>query len=328
MRRSFHLQTASSALDDSRDHNLSVHGRARVVGSSNGRFAVAVDQVRGDGGVTAFLSCWTKRIFVLDPLAAGKEVELAAPAASSSPWYEYVHKVVFAPCPDDDGGTLVVALYDHNNVAYIDITTSRHKWTTIDVHTKYSIADLAFDVDGKLYCLDSYGGVHVVRIPRGGHNKSDVVAAFAPPYPYDTLFAVTPTKYIFFCHGSLYQVWRNESATVTSGRVRMSGDEIMVMRYHPGRWTCWDAVKDLGGCSVFIGKNNGPAVLRAAGVPGVKADCVYWIDYRMRPMVCDIATGISKPYVFPRGMCKGDCWYFGDDGMTAGIHGDMRKLRN
>uniref|UniRef100_A0ACD5YAM5 Uncharacterized protein n=1 Tax=Avena sativa TaxID=4498 RepID=A0ACD5YAM5_AVESA len=272
MRRSFHLHTASSALDDSRDRALCVHlrapvvGRARVVGSSNGRFAVAVDQECTYSLSAAFLSCRTSRIFVLDP-RSGKEVELAAPATSigpcyDHPGYEYVSKVVFAPAP-----------YDRKNVAYVDITRSRKKWTTIDVVTRSGefLDDLAFGEYGKLYCVASNGAVHVLRIPGGdgGHtgenspvveplptlvyNPEPAASAFVPPY--NIASTLSTTKNLFFCHGSLYQVWRNNSATVTSGGYRMSAGEILVLRYDPGRWPCWDRVNDLGGCSVFIGKS-------------------------------------------------------------------------
>ncbi|CAM0884372.1 unnamed protein product [Alopecurus aequalis] len=280
MRRPFHLHTVSSTLIS----EPMFRSRARVVGSSNGRFAVAVDHSSPSGELkTAFLNCWTKKIFLLDP-RAGKEVELAAPTGTlnskSSPCHEYVHKVVFPPGPDD--GT-VVALYDRKYIACIDVATSRDKWKTIYVgasNTEY-LADVTFGDDGKLYCLDS--------------------------------------------NGSLYQVWRNNRVTVTAGGFTMPVDEILVLRYNPGCWPCWDAVKDLGGCSVFVDKSNSSAVVRAAGVPGVRADCVYWINWMRVPMVCDIATGTSKPYVLPYGTHKGgNCWYFSHDDMT-GINGDQRN---
>uniref|UniRef100_A0A453AID5 KIB1-4 beta-propeller domain-containing protein n=1 Tax=Aegilops tauschii subsp. strangulata TaxID=200361 RepID=A0A453AID5_AEGTS len=102
--------------------------------------------------------------------------------------------------------------------------------------------------------------------------------------------------------------------------LRVSMDEIHVVRYDPGRWPAWEVVKDLGGSSVFIGKNSNPAVVRAAGagagaVPGVRPNCVYWINRQRVPMVCDVATGTSEPVVTPspNGVCNGDCWYFDDD---------------
>ena len=98
----------------------------------------------------------------------------------------------------------------------------------------------------------------------------------------------------------------------------MSEDEIFVLRYGRGRrQDCWDKVKDLGGCSVFVGKNSSPVVASAGAVPGVQPDCVYWIDWRGVPMACDVATGSSKPCVLPYGAGKGNCWYFEVDNMTS-----------
>jgi hypothetical protein len=49
---------------------------------------------------------------------------------------------------------------------------------------------------------------------------------------------------------------------------------------------------------VFISNNNSPTVVQAADgtVPGVRlrSDCLYWIDWRCVPMVCDVATRTFK----------------------------------
>jgi hypothetical protein len=39
-------------------------------------------------------------------------------------------------------------------------------------------------------------------------------------------------------------------------------EEILVLRFNQGRRACWDIVKDLGGCSVLVGENINPAVVR------------------------------------------------------------------
>ncbi|XBI98583.1 hypothetical protein VPH35_018805 [Triticum aestivum] len=225
-----------------------------------------------------------------------------------------------------------VALYDHNSrVAYIDTgggdSTEDKKWTTVDVADGSCYDDMAFHAgDDKVYFLSSCGSVHVLRMPHGGQpavieplanlmREPNPAAAYAAPY--DVVSPKMVTKHIFLCHGSLYQVWKNTNANVNlgSGYFRMSTDEIFVLRYDPGRWPCWDVVKDLGGCSVFLGRSSSPAVVRPA-VPEVRADCVYWIDWQGVLMVCDIATGTSKPWVPPCGACKGECWYFGHESMA------------
>ncbi|XBI52100.1 hypothetical protein VPH35_034519 [Triticum aestivum] len=328
MRRSFHLHTGFSVVVDPQN---SFHGRVRVVGSSNGCFAIAIDEVPAVtmGNPSAFVTCSTRRIFLIDP-RAGKKVQLVPRTGDQ----ESVRKIVFAPNPPghNDDWT-AVALYNCNNrVAYIDTggssSTEDKTWTTIKVTEGSCYEDMAFHAgDDKVYFLDSSGGVDVLRMPRGGQpaviepfatlmQDPNPTAAYAPPY--DVVSTKMVTKHIFFHHGSLYQVWKNTNANITLGSVyfRMSAHEIFVLRCDPQRWPCWDTVKDLGGCSVFISKSSSPVVVRPA-VPEVRADCVYWIDWPDVPMVCDIATGTSKPWVLPCGVGKGDCWYFGHDDTTS-----------
>ncbi|KAL6845809.1 hypothetical protein ACP4OV_024384 [Aristida adscensionis] len=147
--------------------------------------------------------------------------------------------------------------------------------------------------------------------------------AFAPPY--DTVSAFTSAKNLVFCDGNLYQVWRNASCTVTlqlpgGGQRRVAENEILVLRYYPRRQPCWDVVKDLGGYSLFVGRNNAVSMY-AEGVPGLKGNCVYWIGGRGRDqgMVFDMATERSTPCRPPRvGTVPGYlhstiCWYFLSD---------------
>src|SRR4051812_13783365 len=113
-------------------------------------------------------------------------------------------------------------------------------WKTVDVVTDEHLVDLVFHATGgKVYCLDSNGGVHVLRVPYGSRNSQEMPAepsltllpaAFDPPY--DIVSTLTSTKHLFFCHGSLYQVWQNNSFTVNSrSGFTMSADEIFVLRY-------------------------------------------------------------------------------------------------
>ncbi|VAI13193.1 unnamed protein product [Triticum turgidum subsp. durum] len=134
-----------------------------------------------------------------------------------------------------------------------------------------------------------------------GSNLFDDATGFAPPY--NTILTFTSVKNLVFCNGNLYQIWRNASCTVTlqlleGGRCRVAHDEIFVLRYDPQRRPCWDVVADLGGYSVFIGRNNS-VLIYAEGVPGLKGDCVYWIGGRGRDqgMVFDMKTGRSTPCI-------------------------------
>lgn len=146
---------------------------------------------------------------------------------------------------------------------------------------------------------------------------------FAPPY--DTVSAFTSAKNLVFCEGTLYQVWRNASCTVTlqlpaGGQRRVAENEILVLRYYPRRQPCWDVVKDLGGYSLFVGRNNAVSMY-AEGVPGLKGNCVYWIGGRGRDqgMVFDMQSGRSmpcrapQPSVLPGQPYSTICWYFLSD---------------
>ncbi|XBI88553.1 hypothetical protein VPH35_026511 [Triticum aestivum] len=295
------------------DHEPRIHGRARLVGSGNGCFAIAVDQQD-----TAF-SRWTRRIFLLDP-RAGKEVDLVSPTEKD----DTVRKIVFAPRGNDYW--TVAALYKKSTkVAHMDGKLDK-KWTLVAENME-QIADLALynADDGKLYCgcLSTTGALHVFRIiANGGQGYKleppvwKIDDAFMPPY--DRISLLTSTKQLFICHGTMYQVWRNNSSAVKLGvgSYRMYADEIFLLRCEYARQR-WDVVKDLGGCSLFISNDGSPVVVQPAAFPEVRPDCVYWINWPSYvPMVCDIATGASKPWVLPLpyGACyKGDCWYFGDD---------------
>ncbi|KAM3387590.1 hypothetical protein ACQJBY_010437 [Aegilops geniculata] len=310
MRRSIHCSTLRT--------------RSCFVGSSNGCFAVASD---------------CGEISILNPLA-GEEIKLLPMNCGKKE-----RKVVFAPNPRPDDYT-AVAVCHGNKLAYTK--TRDMKWFISDVAMGRGdqLIDLVYDTDGgKVYCLTECGDVHVLHIPRGRRRKPivepllperpfDPTAVFAAPY--HTASKLTRFKQIFICNGSLYQVWRNATGNIAwrlpeGGRFSMSDNDIFVLRYDPGRMPCWDTVNDLGGYSVFIGKNN-PAVVQAEDVPGVRANCVYWIDERWRdvPMVFDMVTRTSAPFVLPSAdivqspLCGTGCWYFFSDNITS-IDNNGRK---
>lgn len=312
--RSLHLST--DTLDNGNRFTCpgKPHRRNRVVGSSNGWLAVACDLM----GVRP-LTVW---VFLLNPHTS-EEIKLLPPRNA-----RYLRKIVFAPDPKPQDCTSV-AIWDLSEVAYINDCRDT-EWTIIDVdHTEQ--LDLAYDAEsGKVYCLDWCGGVRILHTPCWRMQKptverllarraSNQASVFAPPY--DSICSLTFTKNLFLYDGSLYQVWQNNSSTAklhlqAGGRFTMFADEIFVMRYDQSRQPSWDVVKDLGGCSVFIGKNS-PVVVRAEAVPGARANCIYWIDWLGVPVVCDMATGISAPCVLPYGVCRGSCWYLCDDNVSS-----------
>jgi hypothetical protein len=122
---------------------------------------------------------------------------------------------------------------------------------------------------------------------------------FAPPY--DTVSAMMRAKNLVLCNnGSLYQVWRNASCAMIlrlpgGDQHRVSENEVIVLKYYPQLQPCWDAVNDLRGYSLFVGRNSAVAMY-AEGVPGLKGNCVYWIGGHRRDqgMVFDMATRESS----------------------------------
>ncbi|KAG8064817.1 hypothetical protein GUJ93_ZPchr0004g39611 [Zizania palustris] len=168
-----------------------------------------------------------------------------------------------------------------------------------------------------------------------GNLLFDPATSFAPPY--NTVSAFTNAKNIVLCEGVLYQIWRNASCTVTlqlpgGGHHRVSENEILVLRYYPRRQPCWNAVTDLGGYSVFVGRNNAVSIY-AEGVPGLKGNCVYWIGGRGRDqgMVFDIETGRSTPCLPSAGGILGPlqstiCWYFLSDMVNSSNNSGGRRV--
>uniref|UniRef100_A0A8I6X1F2 KIB1-4 beta-propeller domain-containing protein n=1 Tax=Hordeum vulgare subsp. vulgare TaxID=112509 RepID=A0A8I6X1F2_HORVV len=331
-RRSLRLNTLCEVLNHSllsridRFRSKRSRYQGRVVGSANGCLAVAVDRGILEHGLDGVNTCVGWRpigILLLDPRRGRVVAEPPLP-------HERVRKVVFTT---DAGHGTVVAACDHGRMVYVCIGSGwgrGMKWTFSDNTDGDALADLALDAGGeRLYCLDLGGAVRVLRIPRNGQDAPAVAASAPPltrlsavfPAPYDAASRLTITKHLFFCHGSLYQIWQKTGAAAVelgSGSTTMSADETFVLRYDPKRWPAWEAVKELGGRSVFVGQNSSPVVVRAAGVgamPRVRADCVYWINCLGIPMVCDVATGsASEPCVTScSGVCRGDCWYFGDE---------------
>lgn len=111
--------------------------------------------------------------------------------------------------------------------------------------------------------------------------------AFAPLHDMIRASSTNSKNLVVCGDGHLYQTWRCD------------GVHILVLRYHPRRRPCWLPAKDLGGYSVFVGKNNNAVALRVddgGGAPGLRGNCVYWIDHCSdEAKVFDMETGKSAP---------------------------------
>jgi len=307
------------------------------VGSSNGWLAVDAR------------TCY-HGIYLVSRLSDGKEIPLL-PQLRNENHYKPVPKIAFAPNPKPDD-YVAIAIYDLRRLAYAKTRDMNMKWMILDVAIGESdkFIDLAYDTDGgKVYCVTLLGDVHVLHIPQRQRRRPivepllaeraglpfDPAAAYAAPY--DTASKFTSVKNVFFFGGNLYQVWRNATSTRSwltpdGGRFVMLKDDIFVLKYNPERRPCWDAVTDLGGYSVFVGKNH-PVVLQPKDAPGVTANCVYWINEQSRnePMVFDMVTRTSTLHTSAAKAlspsCKPVCcWYFLDDKITE-VQDNGRKRR-
>uniref|UniRef100_M8CMP7 DUF295 domain-containing protein n=1 Tax=Aegilops tauschii TaxID=37682 RepID=M8CMP7_AEGTA len=192
------------------------------IATRNGRFALAVDQRhRPQGQGRVLREVWRKRmIFLVDP-RSGEEVVLVSPTRNYNE--ERVRKVVFAPKPNDNW--TVMALYNNHQVAYMHGKVD-NKWTTVDVITHMDcLLDMAYDPAGGDKSGAGRGRALATLVL-----NADPTTGYA--LPYDVASSVMITKYIFFCHGSLYQVWKNTSANFNSSNnhFRMSTGEILVLR--------------------------------------------------------------------------------------------------
>ncbi|TVU29144.1 hypothetical protein EJB05_20696, partial [Eragrostis curvula] len=236
-------------------------------------------------------------------------------------------KVVFAPDPRQDDFT-AVSVCGEKTLAYVsagDASWSFQEITWVDTE----IADVVYcDGDGgsKFYCLTKSGAVIAVHVPRSRGTKQLVLKPLLPgispsdpndvfPPPYARVSRHTSAKYLVFCEGNMYQVWRNTGGAVDlelsdgRGSFRVSKNAVFVLRYAPAwRGPCWEAVQDLGGRSVFVGLNNAVTV-RAEGTPGVKGNCVYWASEfeREEAIVFDMQTRKATPCLAPS--VGATCWY-------------------
>ncbi|KAK3142316.1 hypothetical protein QOZ80_4BG0344970 [Eleusine coracana subsp. coracana] len=242
----------------------------------------------------------TAEIFLLNPLTGFKKIPL--PTVMQNHDSKAVSKIVFTPnlTPSD---YVAVTICDLSSLAYA--SAGDQVWTIVDV---------AMEREDRL--------------------PFDPAAAYASPYDVASKF--TRFKRIFFVGGSLYQLWRNTTSTVSwetpgGGRFRMAKDEVFVLKYDPERRPCWDKASDLGGCAVFVGKNN-PVVLRPEDAAGVRANCVYWIDEwsRNAPMVFDVTTGTSTVHPSAAKVlnpsCTPACWYFLNDKIMSSDSDRKRRI--
>ncbi|GJN21644.1 hypothetical protein PR202_gb09139 [Eleusine coracana subsp. coracana] len=229
---------------------------------------------------------------------------------SSGGWLAVItFKVVFERDPRRDDFT-AVALCGEKTVACVSAGDEAWSFHEIDSDDDddAELADVVCHDGGgggggssEFYCLTKRGHVLAVRVPRGGghgirkpvllepfvvlpggdvpSNDDPDDGVFAPPY--DRVPDHASAKYLVFCGGDMYQVWRNTGGAVDlPGRapVHVSENEVFVLRYGAPaarRGPCWEAVHDLGGRAVFVGLNNAVAVRGAGGdecVPGLRPE--------------------------------------------------------
>ncbi|XBI14870.1 hypothetical protein VPH35_057387 [Triticum aestivum] len=257
MQRTFHLPML-------RWHSSS------VIGSSRGYLIIASGVDRRRPGV-----------LLLNPVT-GEQIELLPLPYKH---YPYPRRVVLGPNPRPGCYTAVAIFYHEYATKVAYVTSGDAEWTIAKVGVNGAkLVDLIYNAERcRVYCLDEHGDVQVLHIPQCGRMQEHTVTplladrvgpTFAPPY--QAVSSKISFMRLFFCEGALYQVWQNTGVTMrfrlpAGGVFTMSTDEILVLRYYPEQWPYWDAVKDLGGYSVFIGHNN-TALVQAEAVLGCRFD--------------------------------------------------------
>uniref|UniRef100_R7WCY4 KIB1-4 beta-propeller domain-containing protein n=1 Tax=Aegilops tauschii TaxID=37682 RepID=R7WCY4_AEGTA len=220
-----------------------------VTGSSQGYLAVADD------------STGCRRVLFLNPVS-GQQIELLPlPYDGYRP---YPRRVVLGPNPRP-GRYTALALCDYEHATKVAYVTSRDTGWKIAGVDGTKLVDLVYDAQrGHAYCLNERGDVQAHRIPRRGHTQTveplllveRVIGACFDTHtpPYDFVSRKISFKRLFLCEGGVFTMFT---------------DEILVLKYYPERWLCWDVVKDLGGYAVFIVKNDTAVVKAEAALGGV-----------------------------------------------------------
>ncbi|KAF8671029.1 hypothetical protein HU200_050308 [Digitaria exilis] len=238
----------------------------RCVGSSNGWLALCIRVKHRSAADSSDYNCYHTAFFLVNPVA-GLEIELP-------PLFEENRTSSFA----------AVAIC--NGVRIIYVTARATSWAVHDFKIKErdQFVDLVYHGEGnKVYCLTRSADVHILHLPKrrlSCRHKPAIVEALPLP-----LLLHTPPCRV---------------PGVFGRRRRVNLGEMFVLRYYPDRWPCWDVVKDLGGYSFFVGKNNAVS-LYAKGMPGLRGNCVYWIDRhgREKGIIFDVQTGRSTPCQSP-----------------------------
>uniref|UniRef100_A0A0D9X3Z8 KIB1-4 beta-propeller domain-containing protein n=1 Tax=Leersia perrieri TaxID=77586 RepID=A0A0D9X3Z8_9ORYZ len=241
-------------------------------------------------------------------------------------------KVVFAPNPTASdftaavitGGARVTYTINGNN-GWIEVNCP-----CLDDEVD-GIADVVYREkcgEKMVYCLMRSGGTHVLLLRHQKPatfqpllDKPNTVfypnAAFAPPY--NTIRSHVKVKNLVLCDdGSFYQIWRSEDICTLAlplpggGEYHVEEDQIFVLKYYPCRRPYWVEVKDLGGYSFFVGKNNVVAlrVEDDGGMMMLRSNCVYWIKrFEDRAKVLDVKTGKSMQCFPDAKLHSAICWY-------------------
>uniref|UniRef100_A0A0D9X3T6 KIB1-4 beta-propeller domain-containing protein n=1 Tax=Leersia perrieri TaxID=77586 RepID=A0A0D9X3T6_9ORYZ len=262
-----------------------------------------------------------------------------------------VNKVVFAPNPMRahfaaaaiTGRGCVITYTAVGNAGWTDFQCPR---------LAGGIADVVYHEE-HVYCLARTGDVHVLRLTAADDRLAafeplfdkdgtvfDATAAFAPPH--DTIRECAGEKNLVVCNdnGDMYQIWRNDTCARIrtlpgGGKYRVENSQIFVFRYYPHRRPCWVAVEDLGGRSVFIGKNNAVALRVDGGgdASWLRGNCVYWIDTNhcpARAKVFDMVTRKSAQ-CFPGAADHSViCWCFLHEKQSSsskGVFGCLDSLQ-
>ncbi|KAL6658787.1 hypothetical protein ACP70R_002827 [Stipagrostis hirtigluma subsp. patula] len=117
-------------------------------------------------------------------------------------------------------------------------------------------------------------------------------------------------NHVVLVDGELHQIWASWVIEPAPEEDDSDGDyrieEVGVVKCDLDQCACWAEVADLGDWAVLVGRNETVAV-RAGDVPGVRGSCVYFIDNRLKEMICAFDTRSGRVETVECDMLRDAC---------------------
>ncbi|KAH7849949.1 hypothetical protein Vadar_025465 [Vaccinium darrowii] len=244
-------------------------------------------------------SDYSSSLCLLNPLT---RAQLKLPLTSYFLDTGHYDKIIFSTSPANDDEYVTVAV----NGKYEELKYCRKgytKWVHLHDESWLGFVDVIF-FKGKLYALDQYGGLFTGEI--GAPSIMEVER--------DGPFTATPRHYLVECSGGLLMVDRifcldnseDKNNIRSYVNVRTCGFKVYKLDVSCKSWV---RVRDLGGDSLFLGKNLS-SLISSGDFPGYKGNRIYFADDN--PFILDQAE--SEAINSDMGI------YSLDDGLIESLH--------